>query len=154
LPQVFAASHTPGAGLPFVSQMPLAQEALPVAPEALALQGLLVSTRQLELQPSPLVVLPSSQPSPASSLPLPQVLAGSHRPGAGFPTASQTPLEQEALPVRPAALALQGLAFSMRQVELQPSPLLVLPSSQPSPASSLPLPHVLAASHTPGAGLP
>src|SRR6185503_9950403 len=129
-------------------------EALPVAPEALALQVPPSSILQLPLQPSPAVRLPSSQPSPASSLPLPHVLAGSHLPGAVLPVASQTLLAHEALPVAPAGLALHAPPLSTWQLPLQPSPALVLPSSQPSPASTRPLPHVFAVSQMPGDPLP
>jgi hypothetical protein len=138
LPQVLAASHTP-APPPLVSHTPLAHEALPVAPGAVALQALPVSMKHVALQPLPLVVPPSSQPSPASRAPLPQVLAASHTP-APPPLVSHTPLAQEVLPVAPAVFALHALPVSTRQLALQPLPLVVPPSSHPSPGSSVPLP--------------
>ena len=149
LPHTLFALQIPGAP-PVTSHRPLWHEALPVAPGIATLQASRFSTRQLALQPSPDTVAPSSQPSPASRTPLPHVLIGSHTP-VPPPVVSHRPLWHDALPVAPGAVPLQASVVSIRQLALQPSPAVVPPSSQPSPASRTPLPHVLAGSHTPGA---
>jgi hypothetical protein len=63
-------SQEPGSPAP-VKQLPLAHEAFPVAPGGVWLQGYPLSTRHAASQPSPPAVPPSSQPSPASRMPLP-----------------------------------------------------------------------------------
>ena len=146
---MFAAAQIPGA--PVVAlQMPLAHELEPVAPGEVALHAKVVSTKQVAEQPSPAVVLPSSQPSPDSSTLLPQPVAGAHTPGAPA-VALHTLLAHELEPVEPGAVALHAKVVSTKQVAEQPSLAVVFPSSQPSPASSTLLPQPVAGAHTPGA---
>src|SRR6185312_13061313 len=158
LPQLLVGEQTPGAGTPVVSQMPLSHEALPVEPGAVALQALPSRILQVASHVSPGFPLlpPWSHPSPASSTPLPQALAGAQTPGAGTPVVSQIPLAHDELPVEPGAVALQALPSRILQVALHASPGLPLlpPWSQPSPASRTPLPQLLAGAQTPGAGTP
>jgi hypothetical protein len=104
------------------------------------------STVHVAEQPSPLALPPSSQPSPASSTPLPQQFTGAHKPGAQ-PFALQMLLAHDELPTPPGALASLAFLFSILHSVLHPSFFATLPSSQPSPASSLPLPQVFAGSH-------
>ena len=75
---------------------------------------------QVELQPSPLVALPSSQASEAFFWPSPQM--GAHTLG----------------------VPAQVKPGSMEQVELQPSPLAPLPSSQASVPAVAPSPQSVA----------
>src|SRR6266571_7205536 len=90
-----------------------------------------VSRRQVEVQPSPLAVLPSSHCSPGSSAPLPHTARQSSGQISGSSPCSHRPLPQNC---------------STWQVAEQPSPLVVLPSSHCSPGSSVPLPHTAAQS--------
>src|SRR6185295_15694000 len=97
------------------------------------------SRRQLELQPSPERVLPSSHCSVPSRVPSPQtgsswqveeqaspeMLLPSSHSSTGLPPGSSVPLPQ----------------YSQRQVEEQPSPFTVPPSSHCSKPSRTPLPH-------------
>jgi hypothetical protein len=130
LPQLLAASQT--SGFSVTSHTPLAHWAADehVCP---------FSFLQTELQPSLLTKLPSSHPSSPSLTLLPQVLAASQR--SGLSVASQIPLAQSLEDA-------QVWPFSFRQLELQPSPLVVLPSSQPSPSSITLFPQTLLAWHT------
>src|SRR6185312_8473413 len=154
LPQLFAAEQRPGAAWPVVSQMPLSHEALPVEPGAVALHALPLTILQLPSQVAPAMplVAPSSQPSPASRTPLPQAFVAAQTPGAP-PVVLHRPLSHEALPVEPGAVALHALPLTILQLasQLAPGMPLVMPSSQPSPASRTPLPQLLVATHTPGA---
>ena len=150
LPQTSAALQMPGAPLALL-QIALAQLLLPTVPATSALHALPVSILQAASQASPTSRFASSQPSPASSTPLPQVRCGSHTPGAVLPARSQMPDAHEPLPVKPGAVALHALPSSMLHVALQVSPMAVLPSSHPSPESSIPLPQAPAGSQVPGA---
>src|SRR4030095_10415167 len=89
-----------------------------------------VSTVQVEEQPSPFSTSPSSQFSPVSLIPLPQV------------GPLQTPRVWRWSVVVSAEPSSQVLpAASYWQVALQQSPAVVLPSSHCSPSSTVPSPH-------------
>src|SRR5881394_3347843 len=105
--------------------MLLAHESLPTSPAVSALHGSPSSIKQPALQPSPAMMSPSSQPSPSSRRPLPHVSAGSHTGGCSV--VSHTPLSQS-------VSSSHGPPFSTSQPGVQPSPVIALPSSQPSPA--------------------
>ena len=101
-----------------------------------------VSFWQVEEQPSPLLVLPSSHCSPVSTMPLPQTA-----PGVSFWQVEEQPSPLLVLPsshcspVSRRPLPQTGVgSVSFWQVAEQPSPLFVLPSSHCSPVSVLPLP--------------
>jgi len=131
------------------------------------------SAWQVGEQPSKGSVLPSSHPSPASSLPLPQTawvqvegVPEQPHPGSTLQVGEQ-PSPLTVLPSSHCSLATilesphngtQGLPdnrhcqpVSTLQVELQPSPLVVLPSSQVSDFSSTPLPQRALSVHAPPA---
>src|SRR5438128_1340196 len=84
------------------------------------------STPQNAEQPSPETVLPSSQASPRSTMPLPHTSSGTQ----GAPVRGQA---------HPDSTALQSPA--------QPSPLAEPPSSHASPLSIRPLPHTPSGTH-------
>src|SRR6185312_3816092 len=147
-----------GSHWPLALHMPLSQEAPPVAPGAVVLHALPLTILHVasQVSPAPPLLPPSSQPSPASRTPLPQLFAAEQRPGAAWPVVSQMPLSHELLPVEPGAVALQALPLTILQAASHVSPgfPLLPPWSHPSPASSTPLPQALAGAQTPGAGTP
>src|SRR5688500_17832123 len=71
-------SKIPSPSVSLPPHVPVCGSQFPDAHSALSSHGKPSSTRQPALQPSPPAVLPSSQPSLLSSVPLPHVLAGSH----------------------------------------------------------------------------
>ena len=96
------------------------------------------STRHEELQPSLSTLLPSSQASPDSSTPFPHVSGASQTEVACVVSHS---VETQS------SFKVHGEPSSMRQEELQPSPLVSFPSSQASPDSTTLLPHIIALVH-------
>jgi hypothetical protein len=72
-----------------------------VSPGAAPLQGEFVSTKQFALQPSPLLMLPSSQPSLASRTLLPQVENNAVTDSAALMVTSQVDAEPEQAPPHP-----------------------------------------------------